>query len=272
MNKPLRIVLILLLALLLGFWLYSHIEAYTEEVDSGYQGQARTNFLLAADYFLREMGQQTEKYQPYDRHQKLPEINDTLLIPGQRISMGSRRSAALLNWVNAGGHLIVTAKSYREGDTKIRDHLLDPLGVQVNWLVESDTFEDENPVSVGLPGDDDFWLVDFVNYQVMEIDETKHSQINWKLESGNNIHAVQFKQGNGLLTVLTDMRMFRNPYIDSYDHAAFLWLLVNEQNAEGVFYYSLYENKMSLLQWLWQNALLLMISMCILLLLSSTVT
>ncbi|MCW9047880.1 MAG: hypothetical protein OQK46_07350, partial [Gammaproteobacteria bacterium] len=69
------------------------------------------------------------------------------------------------------------------------------------------------------------------------------------------------------ITILSDMRMFRNDYIASYDHAAFLFSLASDQlevSESAVFYYSLIENKISLYQWLWENAKPLMLSVMLL--------
>ena len=261
MTNGIRYSLVAILIVLAGFWLFTHLEEYTEMESQGYQGEAKTNFLLAADYFLRRMGRRPEKFNPYSNEQDLPDTKDTLLITGQRISLDSRRSQILLGWVEDGGHLIISAKTYSEFDTRIRDHILDPLGVSINWLVEDDTFEDEKPVDVALPHDNDFRLVDFARYQVIDIEKPSETAFNWIISAGANIHGIQLQHGTGRLTVLTDMRMFRNEYIDLYDHAAFLLLLASEQGADSDFYYSLYEDKLSLLAWLWENANLLLVSL-----------
>lgn len=250
-----------------GIYWYINLEFTYEEIDRGYQGEAITNPFLAADYFLRRMGQKTEKVKLFTEKRFQLEAEDTLFVPGKRIAYNQRRSDYLLDWVKQGGHLIITAKAFKEDDYQARDFILDAVGLQLAWQInEGDSLEEDDPVSLDIEDEEDFWQIDFVDYQVVTYMPEFDQEIIWSVSNGNKLHAVQIKLGDGRLTLLSDTKMFRNDYIDEYDHAAFLYALSNDQaqdSASGVFYYSLFEDQDSLLAWLWNHANPLMISILI---------
>lgn len=257
----------------LAWWSYSHLEYRFEEVDKGYQGEARTNSLLAAEYFLLRMGQPAEKINLFAPDQKSLQEDDTLLVSSNRISFDQRRSSQLLDWVKQGGHLIITGKNYSRDDYISRDHILDALGLFIEWKISKDKpFEDDLPIDIDVLDDENFWQVNFVDYLVISLRDDKQwseldSEIIWKIEDQDRVHGLQLRVGQGRLTVLSDLRMFHNDYIDHYDHAAFLYALSQhsaDASGTGVFYYSLYEDHVSLYQWLWQYASPLMISLILL--------
>lgn len=251
---------ILLAAVVAGLsWLaYNRLDYRIEEVDKGYSGEALRNPLLAAEYFLRRMGQDAEEIKLFSHKPKTLNDADSLLIPSDRIAFDRRRSEDLMQWVKSGGHLIVTGRAYKVSDKVSRDHLLDSLGMHIAWkIVEGEDVDQDQPVNVAIEDEDYFWQIDFLDYQVIEVDSDFDQHVLWTIEENDRIHGVQLQIDRGRITLLSDLRMFRNDYIDRYDHAEFLFSLSNDQLASssaGVFYYSLYEDHMSLLEWLNDNA------------------
>ncbi len=249
----------------LAGWAYAKLDYHFEEVDKGYEGEARSNPYLAAEFFLRQMGQPAEQIKLFSAEPGLLNSDDTLLIPGVRLAFDSRRSAKILDWVEQGGHLIMTAKPQYEDDSANRDHILDKLAI----VIKNESYDEalqKDPVNLDIEDEDDFWQVDFDDSLVIEFTPEFNQQIIWSISDEDRMHGVQIKLGNGRLTLLSEMRMFRNDYIDKYDHAAFLFSLSNDQlisSDTGVFYYSLFEAQGSLLLWLWKNAQALLISLII---------
>lgn len=263
---PQILVGVVLIALV--YWLTTlDYKAEYKEIDRGYQGEALTNPFLAAEYFLIKMGQQAEKIKLFTEKEKVLGSNDTLLVPGNRIAYDQRRSEHLLNWVDQGGHLIVTGKAFKEDDYQSRDYILDPLGLYLTWQInEDEKLDEDNPVNINVADGEDFWKIDFVDYQVVSYADDFDQEVLWAVTNDKKLHAIQLKLGDGRLTLLSDTKMFRNDYIDEYDHAAFLFALSNDQaqvSDEGVFYYSLFEDQAGLLVWLWKNAKPLMISLLV---------
>jgi len=249
----------------IAVWLYTQLDYEIVEKDQGYQGEAKTNPYLAAEFFLRRMGQKSEKIKLFTDKQKKLNHDDTLLVPSVRLAFDSRRSTDMLEWVNHGGHLIITGQPDAESSTNQRDHILDSLGLYIERqsLGDDASVIEEEPVNIGIYDEDHFWQVDFDDYLIISKMAKFKSEIIWSIDDNERVHAIQLRFGLGRITLLSDIRIFRNEYIKSYDHAAFLLSLANDQleiSANGTFYYSLFEDQISLYQWLWENAKPFMIS------------
>lgn len=263
--------LLLVLLIAAGVYWYSTVDfKYKyEEVDKGYQGEALTNPFLAAEYFLRRMGQKTQKVQLFTEDKIELAESDTLFIPGKRVAYNQKRSEYLLEWTRQGGHLIITGKAFQDDEYRFRDYILEAVAMELNWHIEEDeSLEEDEPVNLDIEDEDDFWQIDFVNYQVVSYLPEFNLEVLWSITNNAKLHAVQVAFGDGRVTLLSDTKMFRNDYIDQYDHAAFLYTLSNDQAQtlnNGVFYYSLFEDQISLINWLWKFAQPLVISFVILL-------
>jgi len=254
--------------LALVYWFINHeFEFRYEEVDKGYQGEALTNPFLAAEFYLRSMGQKTKKLKLFPMTDSQLKSGDTLMIPGKRIAYDKRRSEFILDWVNRGGHLIITGEVLKGNDYQRKDYILNATGLQIEWEVsEDESLEGDDPVNLDVEDEEDFWQIDFVKYQVISYAPDFDSEVIWLVTNNSKLHAIQIKVGAGRVTLLSDTKMFRNQFIDDYDHAAFLFTLSNDQAQlydDSVFYYSVYDKQTNLLSWLWRNAYALMISLFI---------
>ena len=258
---------VVLTTIALALWLYYKLDYRLVEKDQGYQGEAKSNPYLAAEFFLRRMGQKSEKIKLFTDKQTVLNSSDTLLIPSVRLAFDRRRSTDMLEWVGKGGHLIITGQPDAETNTGQRDYILETLGLYIERKsLGEDTEPYEEPVNIAIYDEDDFWQVDFDDYLVISNTAQFKSEILWTVEEDERIHAIQLVVGKGRITLLSDLRIFRNDYIESYDHAAFLLSLASDQlefSETGVFYYSLFEDRISLSQWLWENAKPLMLSIII---------
>jgi len=282
-----KIILLLLFFLLAGLvsWAYSQLETRIKEVDEGFQGEALTNEYLAAEYFLRSMGQSAEKISLFVEVNKPLGVNDTLLVPSNRIAIDRGHSEELVEWVMEGGHLIITGAAIQSDTPGHRDYILDDLGISVRRVEfdegenEDETFFDGQPVNVDILDEDNFWQVSFNRSKELSLANDFTTDLTagvvapeityetvWSIADNDRVYAVQLKLGQGHLTVLSDMSMFNNDSIDNYDHAAFLYSLTSVQagfSEPSIFYYSLYEEQISLIQWLWNNAWTLVVSLLI---------
>ncbi|MCK5697210.1 MAG: hypothetical protein KAI02_03555 [Gammaproteobacteria bacterium] len=153
MNKRRKIALslVLLAVLLIGYWFYNNYNWVTEKQTIGFQGLAKKNHLLAADFFLRKMGISTHQINNWSEFRDLPSSKHTLLITTQTtinlIIMGFRLTQSddlfsnkkstlplerstnnsthkkwvqpLLAWVESGGHIIIEAKYLFKGASDI---------------------------------------------------------------------------------------------------------------------------------------------------------
>lgn len=238
----------------ISYWLSHYIEFFEYDAEVGYKGEARTNFFLAGEYFLKAMGQNAELLDVYQEDISELKPNDTVIMMGHRVSMGIVRSSELLHWLQNGGQLIVTARVYSEEDTETKDYVLDKIGIR-NFLEYQDEDQfDDMPIDVNINENIEFLQVNLKSYYNLKLVDDFSEEILWELETESGIHAIAVKYGSGMIVVLSDMSIFHNNEISKYDNAAFLWGLINEKPETGKVYYSLLETRESIFQWLSSKA------------------
>ena len=151
------------------YWLGNYIEFFEQDVEVGYNGEARINNFLAVEYFLKAMGQSTQRIDIYRESVDILNKNDTLIMTGHRVSMGQEKSKLLMEWVSSGGYLIITARSYFEDDDRTHDYLLDSLGISgIYQYIDEDQFDD-TPINVNINENIEFLLVGFKQYYTLKI-------------------------------------------------------------------------------------------------------
>ena len=143
-RKILLYILVILLSVVLGMWFYNNYTWVVEEKDVGFQGIAKTNRLLASEFFLRKMGVKVQQVNGLVAFRNLPSVRHTLLIATQRETLNKELSQNLLTWVRSGGHLIVEAR-YLERNSTLNDSLLEELQV---FLTENNAKNEEIPVII----------------------------------------------------------------------------------------------------------------------------
>ncbi len=114
MNKKTALLIVLLVSLLIGFAVYSFYQTheYKEvEIRTGFHGEARKNPLYAARLFLKRMGIPTVTKESVQGMGAFPDKDTVIIINSNRSSLSEQRTAAILDWVKSGGHLIAHATS-----------------------------------------------------------------------------------------------------------------------------------------------------------------
>ncbi len=110
------------------------------EIETEVSAQARRNRYLALGRLLERMGHTVVALTRPALLSELPTPPATLILPTPRVSIGARRSQALLDWVGRGGHLVVVTYSmWKESDSE--------PGVHESGGDESagESVEEENP-------------------------------------------------------------------------------------------------------------------------------
>ena len=133
MNRDtlvLRVVLAVLV-LALGAWLYTATEWVDAYVDAKPEGEAATNELYATQSLVRALGAVVVKREGLD---VLPPTQATLVIGGLRRALVAEQDERLHQWVQQGGHLVVPGTMLH--DEQFGDWL--PI-----WLRDEDDDEPE---------------------------------------------------------------------------------------------------------------------------------
>lgn len=292
MSNANRIVLWLLGAALLvgvswyGYWFASNYERHSKEVRTSVSPEARKNRFLAAELFLLQGGQSVQSHSGRDIFSLAPTLEDTIFLGGNSQLFLQRNHDALLEWVNAGGHLVFVPQSYDEDENEVERYpLLEQLGVEL-ILLDEDEVEDEpespcteddegcddtasssSPESDGESGDDEDGTKNRDN-RVTAIFHASHpgefkarfladrylydaeglAEVVVGAEDYPNL--LRFSLGSGAVTVLSDMDLFSNDLIGEYDHAYLFTRLVNTPGKVWIFYSA---DMPSLLALLWQR-------------------
>ena len=240
------------------YWFVNNFERHEVERYMGYQGEARTNPLLAARRFLQGMGVPVETVDHLQELDELPPAGDVLLIWTQRHTLSDTRSQALLDWVNQGGHLIVLAR-YPEWNweteemEELADTLLDSQGIYVAYHEEEwdDEQDEDRPFEATLPDTTKPLTVDFyTNYRL-----EGWTDEDFVLADDYGVHVGHRWLGEGRLTVATDLDFITNDGIGEHDHAEFLWEMVHWQDAVPGKVWLVHNDDMPpLWLWLWIHA------------------
>lgn len=147
---------ILLIALALWLsWFFNNFQLVDKERRSGMDKTARKNPFYAAELFLRDAGLEVESTSGRKRLIDLPSHQDTLLVNDIGSSLNTQRQAALLAWIENGGHLITAANRFWNEDSKQSgNRLLDELNIRLvdahslkESGEESDTEDEEKDTS-----------------------------------------------------------------------------------------------------------------------------
>jgi hypothetical protein len=248
MSRTAWLITLLVLVLLggLGLWVMRHFEKQEISLPTGLTGEAATNPLLAAERFLNIMGVTATHLDDSTDLLDKPQSGDVILITSDRQTLGQGRTRALLDWVRRGGRLVVTVPHLPDEEMPPNDPLLKALKLDLRYI-EPDTTDYADYLDVDLPGADDFLQVEFgTDYVLSGAHESDRVVANdWGLVM------IQRQLGRGTVTVLSDLDFIQYRRIGDYDHARFLWYLVNGKGKVWL----IFNNDMPpLWDWLWDHA------------------
>ncbi len=253
MSRPAILITVLLLTLLgaVGFWLSQHLERKEIELPTGLTGEAALNPLLAAERFLTTMGIATTPLDDSSRLLRKLGPTDVLLISSDRQTLGQQRTGDLLGWVERGGRLIVTVPHLLKDEEPLRDPLLESLGLTLFYVdqdsIDADMEEYPDYLDVDWPKAKDFMKVDIDQRYVLEGVQAG----DWVVDNDWGAVLVRRQYGYGSVTVVTDLQFIQFRQIGEYDHAKFLWYLVD---GRGPVWLITNNDMPSLWEWLWQYA------------------
>lgn len=230
----------------------SRLQPYEEVIEHGPSPEAQRNSYLAARLFLATQGRTV-------RHdESLAGLFDTqprrqvLLLLGQRETMTPRQVQRLLDWTAKGAHLVFVAEQLWDEKTKASgDLLLDALSLQQYETSEDDktdtavTGGEKQPQLTRLYLENEeapAFLAFDTRFHLYDAGSKAHAWAN----SPGATHMLQLRHGDGLVTALTDSRIWQNNSIDQYDHAWLLWYLTQDRDVTLV-YSTRHDNLLQLL-------------------------
>ncbi len=223
--------LALLLSVAVWVWFERNFERQLREVTTGWSAAAKRNPFLAAEQFLRRIGIEVESVPGRDLLRDLPPPSDLLVVNGLE-TLNAERRQRLRAWLEQGGQLLVEAMRVLEPDAAPREEdflagfgaLLranpDQAGAEV--IAEIEFVDYPEPVRVGFSSG--FFL------------EDANQQASANVRADGLPRLLQYRVGDGLLTVTSDNIFLTNDDIGNHDHALALALMSADVNKVWLVY------------------------------------
>jgi hypothetical protein len=180
-------------------------------------GEAVYNPLYALKQSLQADGLRVDARQRLDLSAHMPAARDTLLLFGDARELSQPDALHVLDWVQAGGHLIVRTPPDRDWDKRLPAPLFDALGI---------TLHDGGSDCVPFQVQDEKPHVEFCGARRFDFDEeTLEPELIWGDSEKGQVYA-RFAHGKGYVDVLADMDFLTNGRAELAD-------LFNAKPADG---------------------------------------
>lgn len=252
------------LAILVAWW-FGNYELVEQKYRDDVSLAARRNPFLAAELFLRKMGTKVESVHGRSRLRDLPAATDILLVNEFDGNLAPERYDKLLDWIDAGGQLIITAdRIWNDRQKTSGNRLLDEFGIHLRPArgVKNDglNLSRGEVVKVDLEDGNTAKVVFNKSYHLEDVKKLASMTV----DSKSGIHLLQIPYGDGLITIMSDNNFLKNPASLSFagfdfgatsiadnDNAYFLWQLVRGGNKVWLVYNS---RSPSISTLLWEKA------------------
>lgn len=208
------------------YWFYTNFDKVIVEKDIGAVKEAKVNPFFAAERFLERVGKTAASQKNYSILDEKLEPYDTLIIESTRVGLTTAKRQRIKDWISSGGHLILLATELYDDDLGTsRDVFLDDLGVRLyeNSDASWDLDKEESLTMVTFEGVEEQTKI-FFDYNYYLQDASGDASF-----IGGNDYSdlfVQYDYDKGMITIVTDMNIWKNYSIEDYDHAMFLYQLV----------------------------------------------
>jgi hypothetical protein len=224
-----------------SIWLLTRIHFEPQRVWTGYQGEARRNQWLAAERLLDRMGMEVHHMRAVPELHDLPQ-RATLVLTAPREVLSANDRERVLAWVGYGGHLVVEAERLDSPDP-----LLDAL--EVARKPAKDGRRSSEPFVFTLPQAPE--PIKAQLYAPLSLDAPQASA---GVKNSSATLLVHFPRLKGRVTALSTLSFARNGAIGEFSHAELLWQIMRFAPASKTVYFFDGPRKLSLLQWLRDEA------------------
>lgn len=201
--------------------LLSSCEFKEVEHEVGYKGKARVDPWLAAERFCSRMGHPTESLVNW----RAPEISDSVWIVPAVVLNNRSYVRQAERWTGQGGHLVLLVEYT---DASSHDWSKSSLDPEFEEPLKEFLGRAELTLDRGSAKDLDRFNFDDRSYQVKA---SSQFTVHGAKRNDGLLSSVDF--GDGRITVVSDARIFRNRWIDEYDHAALLEAMVSSAELPG---------------------------------------
>ncbi len=224
-----------------SIWLLTRIEFEPRRSWTGYQGEARRNSWLAAERLLDRMGMEVHHMRAVPELHDLPQ-RATLVLTAPREVLSANDRERILAWVANGGHLVVEAEALDDPDP-----LLDEL--EVERKPAKDRKGSGEPFVFTLPQ-----AREPIKAQLYARLSLSAPQATAGVRNSSATLLVHFPRLKGQVTALSSLSFARNSSIGDFSHAELLWQIMRFAPGSRTVYFFDGPRKLSLLEWLRDEA------------------
>lgn len=222
MSRWRVLILVLAGAAVLGalvWWVVPRLERVEREVIENVSEKARRNPYLALERFLARLGYAVETGHRADVIDRPPATTDTIVVEFREEVFSPARTARMMDWIAAGGHLVLEIDAGRwSTDDPPPNALLDLAEVSAEYDEERADKADEavdGPPRYTLRAGDENYEVGLWPLQYL-IDGSGVADA-WTIDDRPQV--LRYGLGDGRVTVIIDRRMWQNAHIGELDHA-----------------------------------------------------
>lgn len=265
----------LALLVLGGVWFLQNFEQVRTEAREGPKKEALRNPHLALERLFSSLGRPVRRIGSSAALDALGNGGVLILDQQRRRNIDAARAGHLLDWVQAGGYLILAAES--SGD----DPLIARLGLSWNKATGpaqcKPDADEGNETSTIAPGASPPAMPKPKPPETITLN-LPDSAIRYRMQyHGSGLGASQpapqwrhdpdserssvlhYAWGQGNITVFTEIRFLDNEHIEQHDHAELIWALLQRYQPQGEVRLASRMSRLTLWQWLAESATLALI-------------
>lgn len=231
--------------------LYLVLEWEEKRIDHGPTTEALRQPFFAMQHYLELTGVASElegRYSWLDDQRLRFDAQDAVLLVDSFGTLSPERSNSLLDWVETGGHLVMTASNPRLKSSRVKDPIFDHFAVNRNEHssdeLDYEALETLEPVQRLIFTDSSACDLVKANVQVSFANEehevkaafpdgrymsVAHDNASFIAGDKENSLLIQFNHGDGLITFVSNLDLWKNQLIGCNDHAYFLTRLLGNQ-------------------------------------------
>jgi len=222
-RQKIIIIALVILIITAGIFLFTaNFELVDEEITTGYSDKAIRNHFLAAERFLTKLNYSVSSHQEhyaFDNIIKKKQYGSILMSYNAQLE-SKKRYQNLMDWIRNGGHLILELNaSLYPKETDIKHGLLKEFNLS---LKRKNFFLDDvgsQHTDVQIYQDGESFDADFLSGYTIDVGSSDYTV---KAGDENGTHLVEFRVGEGSITMMSDIQLWYNRNIAENDHAALL--------------------------------------------------
>jgi hypothetical protein len=252
LRRPAFIIAVVLLlsAVLAGFWFIRNFERKPFDITTGISAEARINAYLAAQRYFEAMGIPTTSVASLDPLINLPPAGDAIFLPRWSTALSEGHTDALFRWIRNGGHLITTPTWGDDADDLAAGWFgvsylpwEDPRGCEEDAETSAETEQDDQqdelydtPRLIEFEQGGHRLVVEHHGATLLR-DQGGSALLRIVAPPGDDqansdditpIWLVRYQVGDGTVTFMSETAFATNHHINDHDHAYLLALLVGD--------------------------------------------